>query len=153
MFWIKLCILLVGFIFAGILPWTVRKTIQHIKIDLKTQILSFLSNEHLYGKKIVKGYTRLLFISAILLYIFFWLLSKFYDLGNHEKLMRNIDICVTSLTLLTFIPHNLSPYNLNNLTPTLKRITHNLLAVLVFISIPGLIITYQLSILTKIPFL
>lgn len=153
MFWIKLFILLVGFTFAGLLPYTVKKTIRHTKINLKTQTLSFLSNKSLYGKKHVKEYTRLLFSSAILLYIFFWLLSKFYDLGGYEKLMRDTDICFASLALLAFVPHNINPYSLENLKPTLQRIMHNLLAVVVFLSIPGLIITYQLLILTKIPFL
>ncbi len=153
MFWIKLGILLIGFLFAGILPGAVRKSIQHIKIDLNTQTLSFLSNKSLYGKEYAKGYKRLLFASSILLYGFFWLLSEFYDLGQHEKLMQYIDICVVSLTLLAFVPHNLKPYSLDNFTPALQRFFHNLLAVVVFLSIPALIVTYQFAIIEHKQFL
>ncbi len=153
MIWIKLGILLIGFANAGILPYSIAKALNHVNFDLKNQTLSFLSNKSLYGEKFVKGYKFLLFATAILTYTFFWLLTRFYDLGEFEKLMQYIDLGFASLVLLAFVPHNLKPYSLKNLTPTLQRLIHNLLAVVVFFSLPLLIITFQASILPEIKFL
>ncbi|MFA6334222.1 MAG: hypothetical protein WCX48_01535 [Bacteroidales bacterium] len=153
MIWIKLGIILTGFIYAGILPYVTKKTIQHIDIDLSTQTLSFLSNKNLYGKKYVKGYKRLLFATAILVYIFFWLLTEFYDLGKYELLMRYIDYSAALLTLLAFIPHNIQPYSLKHLKMTIQRLMHNLLAVVVFLVLPTLIVIFQITVLPKEQFL
>ena len=73
MIWIKLGILLISFIYAGWLPYTVKKNIQHIDFDLNKYTLSFLSNKNLFGDTYVKAYKRLLFATAILNYLFFWL--------------------------------------------------------------------------------
>jgi hypothetical protein len=89
----------------------------------------------------------MLFITAILTYIFFWLMTWFYNLGAYEKLMRNIDICFASITLLAFLPHNLRPVSLKSLAPSLQRILHNLLAVVVFIALPLLIISFQVTLM------
>ena len=153
MMWIKLGILLIGFSNAALLPYSIRKALDHITFDLRNQTLSFLSNKALFGDKFVKGYKWLLFATAILTYTFFWLLTKFYDLGEYEKLLQYIDLGFASLVLLAFVPHNLQPYSLKSLTPTLQRIMHNLLAVVVFLSLPGLIITFQAAILPEIMFL
>lgn len=149
MIWIKLGILLIGFTNAALLPYSIKKALEHVKIDLKKQTLSFFSNKSLYGKRFVKGYKVLLFTTAILTYLFFWLLTLYYDLGEYEKLMGYIDLGFTLLTLLAFVPHNLQPYSLKSLSPSLQRLMHNLLAVLVFISLPSLIITFQASLLSQ----
>ena len=153
MIWIKLGILLIGFTYAGLLPYSIRKVLEHVNFDLKNQTLSFFSNKTLYGEKFVKGYKFLLFTTAILTYTFFWLLTQYYDLGEFEKLMQYIDLGFASLVLLAFVPHNLQPYSLKRLTPSLQRFSHNLLAVVVFFSLPGLIITFQTAILPEIMFL
>lgn len=153
MIWIKLGILLIGFVYAGLLPYSIGKALNHVSFDLKNQTLSFFSNKSLYGEKFVKGYKFLLFATAILTYTFFWLLTRFYDLGEFEKLMQYIDLGFASLVLLAFVPHNLKPYSLKSLTPSLQRLIHNLLAVVVFFSLPLLIITFQVSILPEIKFL
>lgn len=153
MIWIKLGILLIGFANAALLPYSIGKALHHVSFDLKNQTLSFLSNKTLYGEKFVKGYKLLLFTTAIFTYTFFWLLTRFYDLGEFERLMQYIDLGFASLVLLAFVPHNLKPYSLKSLTPTLQRIIHNLLAVVVFISLPLLIITFQATILPEIKFL
>jgi hypothetical protein len=153
MIWIKLGILLTGFLFAGLLPYSVKKALRHIDFDLNRQTLSFLSNRKLYGKQYQRGYSRLLFASAILIYAFFWLLSKFYDLGEYEKLMRYIDYSFAFLTLLAFVPHNIKPYSIHNFGYSLQRLTHNFLAICVFLALPGLIIVFQYQILPEIRFL
>lgn len=153
MIWIKLGILLIGFANAGLLPYSIGKALHHVNFDLKNQTLIFLSNKTLYGERLVKGYKVMLFTTGILTYTFFWLLTRFYDLGEFEKLMQYIDLGFASLVLLAFVPHNLKPYSLKSLTPTLQRLIHNLLAVVVFFSLPLLIITFQASILPELKFL
>ena len=146
---IKLGILLVGFTYAGVLPYAVKRSIQHINFDLKKYTLSFLSNKNLYGKKYVRAYKRLLFATAILNYLFFWLLSLYYDLGEYERFMRQIDYSFAVLALLAFVPHNIYPFRLENLKTNLQRVTHNLLAVIVFLSLPTLVILFQTAILSE----
>lgn len=153
MFYIKLGILLIGFIQAGLLPHFIKKALEHVKLDLNNQTLSFLSNKDLYGERFVKGYKRLLFTTAILTYMFFWFLTEFYNLGTHNKLLQYIDLGFASLALLAFVPHNLRPYSLKNLSLYLQRALHNILSVVVFLSLPALIITFQISILPEIKFL
>ena len=130
--WIKFGILSIGYITVGLLPNAVEKSLQHVAIDIQEQTLSFLSNESLYGKAFERGYTVLLFTMAILLYTFFWLLTKYYNLGKHDRLMRTITYTFVSLALLAFVPHNIEPYSWYNLAPSLQRMLHNLLAVVVF---------------------
>lgn len=103
---IKLGILLVGLFYAGLLPFAVIRTLQHLDFDLEEYTLSFLSNQILYDQKYVKGYKRLLFTLAILNYLFFWLLSKFYDLGENELYMQQVKYSFVVLVLLAFLPHN-----------------------------------------------
>ncbi|MDD2584747.1 MAG: hypothetical protein PHE99_07400 [Bacteroidales bacterium] len=153
MVWIKLGILLIGFINAALLPYSINKALTHVKFDIKKQTLSFFSNKSLYGQRLVKGYKIMLFTTAILTYIFFWLLTLYYDLSEYEKLVGYIDLGFTLLTLLAFVPHNLQPYSLKTLPPTLQRFMHNVLAVLVFIALPSLIITFQSTLLPKVMFL
>ncbi|SMO45368.1 hypothetical protein SAMN06265379_101894 [Saccharicrinis carchari] len=153
MIWIKLGILLIGFVYAGLLPYSIHKALAHVSFDLEKHTLSFFSNKTLYGDKFVKGYKWLLFATAILTYAFFWLLTKYYNLGQYERLMRYIDLGFASLALLAFVPHNLKPYSLKSLAPALQRFMHNVLAVVVFLTLPALIITFQVAIITEIKFL
>ena len=153
MIFTKLGILLIGFLQAGLLPKAIEKALEHVKLDLKNQTLSFLSNKSLYGDKLVKGYKWLLFSTAILTYGFFWFLTQYYDLGEYDKLMQYIDLGFASLALLAFVPHNLKPYSLRSLAPSLQRLLHNLLSVVVFLSLPTLIITFQVAILPEAKFL
>lgn len=60
-----------------------------------------------------------------------------------------MDICVASLTLLAFVPYDMSPYSLKNISNTLQRLVHNILGLTVFISITILIISFQSIILKK----
>ena len=143
MIFTKLGILLIGFAHASLLPYAIKKALEHVKLDLKKQTLSFLSNKSLYGDKLVKGYKWMLFSTALLTYAFLWLLTQYYDLGENDKLMQYIDLGFASLALLAFVPHNLKPYSLKSLAPSLQRLMHNLLSVVVFISLPALIITFQ----------
>lgn len=153
MIWIKLGILLIGFANAALLPYSINKALDHVKFDLKNQTLSFFSNKSLYGERLVKGYKIMLFTTAILTYIFFWLLTLYYNLVSYDKLLGYIDLGFLLLTLLAFVPHNLKPYSLRTLSPTIQRLMHNLLAALVFIALPSLIITFQSTLLPEILFL
>lgn len=67
--------------------------------------------------------------------------------------MQYIDLGFASLALLAFVPHNLKPYSLRNLSLFIQRILHNLLAVVVFLSLPALIVTFQVAILPESNFL
>ena len=153
MLYTKLGILLIGFIQAGLLPYFIQKALRHVSLDLDKQTLSFLSNKGLYGSRFVKGYKRLLFTTAILTYLFFWFLSEYYQLGEYNRLMQYIDLGFASLALLAFVPHNLKPYSFRNLSLSVQRILHNLLAVVVFLSLPALIITFQIAVLPESTFL
>ncbi len=150
---IKLGILLVGFFYAGVLPYSVKRSIEHIEFDLKKYTLSFLSNKSLYGKTYVRGYTRLLFAVAILHYLFFWLLSKFYDLGENERFMQYIDYSFAFLAMLAFVPHNIFPYSRKRILTSFQRFFHNVLAVVVFLTLPTLIILFQIAVLPNLRFL
>ncbi|HPW77921.1 MAG: hypothetical protein BWX62_00114 [Bacteroidetes bacterium ADurb.Bin037] len=153
MIWIKLGILIIGFIYAGLIPFTVRRVVRQIDFDLHEQTLSFLSNKTLYDKKFRKGYTRLLFATAILHYAFFWLLSKHYNLGEHETYMQYITYSFAFFTLLAFVPHNIKPYSFSRLSSTLQRLLHNMLAAVVFLSLPTLIVLFQTAVMETMPFL
>jgi len=150
---IKVGILIIGFIFAAILPYSLKKSLKHINIDLKKYTLSFLTIKKLYGNKYIKNYRKLLFIIALLLYIYFWLLVEHYDIKKHKNLLKIIDICVTSLTLLAFVPYDMNPYSIKNLSNTLQRLFHNLLSLTVFLSILILTVTFQNIIIKKYLFL
>lgn len=149
----KLGILLIGFVYAGLLPYTVRKTVLNIGFDLRNETLSFLSNKSLYARKYVRGYKRLLFVTAILTYVYFWLLSKFYGLGKNGFFLQLINYSFVFLTLLAFVPHNTIPYSKKAIWPTVQRLVHNILAVLVFITLSALIIIFQVGILPDMYFL
>ena len=153
MIWIKLGILLIGFVHAGLLPYFVRKALEHVNFDLNNDTLSFFSNKNLYSDTFVKGYKWLLFTTAILTYIFFWLLTEYYNLGEYGKLMQYIDLGFASLALLAFVPHNLNPYSLKSLRLSLQRLIHNLLAIVVFLSLPTLIVAFQAVIISEFKFL
>ncbi|MEO9003816.1 MAG: hypothetical protein ABI288_03720 [Ginsengibacter sp.] len=79
----------------------------------------------------------------------FWLLTEYYDLGEYDKLRRYIDLGFASLAALAFVPHNIRPSNLKSLPKSLQRFLHNLLAVVVFLSLPTLVVTFQISIITE----
>jgi hypothetical protein len=145
--------LLIGFAQASLLPYAIKRALKHVKLDLEKYTLSFLSNKSLYGKKLVKGYKWLLITTALLTYAFFWLLTEYYDLGEYDRLMRYIDLGFASLALLAFVPHNIKPYSLKSLAPSLQRFLHNLLAIVVFLSLPALIITFQALIIPEAQFL
>ena len=150
---IKLGILLVGFVYAGLLPYVIRKVLQHIDIDLNVRTLSFLGNKSLYDPKYAKAYKRLLFAAALITYLFFWLLSRYYNLGRYEAFMQYIDYSFALITLLAFIPHNIEPYSLKTPGPTIRRLLHNLLAVFLFLALPILIFLFQFAILDDYRFL
>lgn len=153
MIWIKLGILIIGFIYSGVLPFTVKRTLRQISFNLKEQTLSFLSNKSLYGKRFTRGYKRLLFITALLHFAFFWLLSKYYDLGDNETYMQYTTYSFALLTLLAFVPHNIHPYSFKKLSTTIQRLLHNLLGVVVFLTLPTLIIVFQAAIMESQLFL
>lgn len=123
MIFTKLGILLIGFAQASLLPYAIKKALQHVKLDLKNETLSFLSNKSLYGNTFVKGYKWMLFGTAIFTYVFFWLLTQYYDLGQHTKLMQYIDLGFASLALLAFVPHNLKPYSFKSLRQNITAFT------------------------------
>jgi hypothetical protein len=153
MIWIKLGILIIGFIYSGVLPFTVKRTLRQINFNLKEQTLSFLSNKSLYGKRFTRGYKRLLFITALLHFAFFWLLSKYYDLGDNETYMQYTTYSFALLTLLAFVPHNIHPYSFKKLSTTIQRLLHNLLGMVVFLTLPTLIVVFQAAIMESQPFL
>lgn len=150
--WIKFGLALISYVTVGLLPYAVKKSLQHVQLNLHEQTLSFLSNEQLYGKAFERGYTVLLFTMAILLYAFFWLLTKYYRLGKHDRLMRRITYTFAGLALLAFVPHNVEPYSWQSFGLSLQRLLHNLLAVVVFVSVPVLIASFQLSIIKQLRF-
>jgi hypothetical protein len=57
------------------------------------------------------------------------------------------------LTLLAFVPHNMKPYSFKNLSSSMQRLLHNLLAVVVFLTLPLLIVIFLTAIVNSLPFL
>lgn len=153
MFWIKFGILIIGFIYAGILPYTVYKAIKSVGFDPQQKTLSHISIKGEYGSKYHRGYTYLMFATAILTYFFFWLLTEIYNLGEFDKIITYIDYSCGSLLILAFIPFNLVPYEKGNLWPNIKRIFHNILAVFVFLSLAALIILFNIALCDRYPLL
>jgi len=147
MTWIKIGILIIGALYAILLPYIVYKTIIGIKFDPYTYTLSFLSNKSLYSKNTARGYTRLLLITAALHYMFFWLLTEYYFLGAEERYLKYIDYSSMAITMLGLLRHNMLPYSFKTLRAALQRAGHNIVAVLVFLLVPGLIIIFQILIL------
>ena len=45
MIWIKLGILIIGFIYAGFIPLTLRKVLRRLAFNLREETLSFLSDK------------------------------------------------------------------------------------------------------------
>ncbi|MGE5347935.1 MAG: hypothetical protein ACM3NP_01530 [Actinomycetota bacterium] len=107
----------------------------------------------MYDPRYARAYKRLLFAAALLTYLFFWLLSRYYNLGRYEAFMQYIDYSFTLITLLAFIPHNIEPYSLKTPGPTIRRLLHNLLAVFVFLALPTLIILFQIAVMDDYRFL
>ncbi len=58
MIWIKLGILIIGFIYAGFIPLTLRKVLRKLAFNLHEETLSFLSDKSQYDKRIARGYTK-----------------------------------------------------------------------------------------------
>lgn len=151
--WLKLGLLLSGFFFAGLLPYSIRQALKHVKIDLNSRTLSYLSNKRLYGNDSLRAYKWMLFGMAFSTLIFFRLLIEFYDLHSFENLLSYADYLAIFLICLAFIPHNIQPISIHHLKKSLQRILHNMLSLLVFILLPMLIITFQLKLLHDAPFL
>jgi len=147
--WLKLGILVTGFCYAGLLPYSLRKTLSHTKIDLKSRTLSYLSNKHLYGRKYLMGYKWMLFAMSLLTLVFFRLLIDYYELHTNEALLSYIDYSFIFLLVLSFLPHNMQAASLKHLGRYMVRLLHNLMAVLVFLSLPALIITFQIALLDE----
>lgn len=141
--WIKIGILVIGALYVLILPYTVYKTIVRLGFNVRQYTLSYLSNRSLYDKKTVHGYTWLLLATAVLHYAFFWLLIRYYDLGWDPKLLSYLDYSVLFLTLLACCHHNMLPLSFKTFGKTFQRIAHNIFAVVVFLSLPALIIVFQ----------
>lgn len=153
MFWVKLGILLIGSLFALLLPYVVYKTVNDVRLNLRKYTLSFLSNRELYGEPKAKGYTWLLLITAFLLYLYFALLTDYYLLGAEERLLTYINYSVAGLALLACVRHNMIPYSFKTFRAAIQRLGHNLFAVVVFLSLPGLIITFQSLVIGEYLFL
>jgi len=94
-----------------------------------------------------------LFITALLHYAFFWLLSHYYDLGQNEVYMQYMLYSFVLLTLLAFVPHNMKPYSFKSLSSSMQRLLHNLLAFVVFLTLPVLIVIFLTAINSTLPFL
>lgn len=153
MFWIKLSILIIGFSYAVILPYTIYKVMKSLEFNPRTHTLSYISIKEIYGKKYHTGYTYLLFLAAILNYAFFWLLTEIYDLYEFDDIVKYIDSSCFFLVILSFIPFNLVPYKKENIRYNLKRIFHNIFAAFVFVSLTILIIIFNLILLGRFPLL
>ena len=151
--WIKLGILLTGFFYAGFLPHTLRKTLRHTEIDLNKWTISYLSNKRIYGRVYLRGYKWMMFAMAVSCLVFFRLLVEFYDLHARENLLNYADYTAIFLISLAFLPHNMQPISFRHLGRSLQRILHNIMALLVFITLPALIITFHIAILTELPVL
>jgi hypothetical protein len=153
MSWIKIGIIIIGALYVLILPYAVYKTIVRLGFDIRKYTLSYLSNSSLYDKKTVEGYTFLLLATAVLHYAFFWLLIRYYDLGEHRQILTWLDYSALFLTLLACIHHNMLPLSFKTLRKTLLRIGHNIFAVVVFLALPTLIIVFQSLIIDTHPVL
>lgn len=144
-------ILIIGFIYAGFIPLTLRKVLRRLAFNLREETLSFLSDKTQYDKRIARGYTKLLLLTALLHYAFFWLLSRYYNLGEHETYMLYTSYTFAFMALLAFVPHNMKPYSFRNLSSTLQRAIHNLLAFVVFFTLPLLIVLFLTAVIHTYP--
>ncbi len=149
MLWIKIGIIVIGSLYALLIPYVVHKALQNYIIDLKLHTLSFLSNKVLYGKKSVRGYKLLLLVTAMLHYVFFWLLARYYYLGENERYLLYVDYTFAAFTLLALVPHNMMPYSFKTLKSTVRRLLHNIMALVIFILLPTLIITFQTAVIAS----
>lgn len=81
--------------------------------------------------------------------------SKKYNnhVGEHERYMQYTDYSFGVMTLLAFVPHNMSPFSLKKPVASFHRLFHNLLAGMVFLMLPTLIVTFQIAIMEDLPFM
>ncbi len=143
MIWTKIGIIIIGSLYSLLLPYAVYRAIVGTKLDIRESTLSYLSNKMLYDRKLNIGYTVLLLATALLQYLFFWLLSQYYFPGPEKKLLTYLDYSVAGLTLLACTHHNMLPLSFRTLRAALLRIGHNVFAVAVFVLLPALIIVFQ----------
>jgi len=153
MFWVKVGIIIVGSLYALLLPYVIYRAVESVKIDLNSYTLSFLSNKRIYNKTTAKGYTRLLLVIALVHYIFFSLLTRYYFLGEEERYLNYVNYSSLFLTLLGCVRHNILPYSFKTLRAAILRIGHNILAVIVFLVLPALIISFQTLIVDEHKFI
>ena len=145
--WKDILILVICLLSSVILPIMIYESLRKIRFNPEKETLSFLSNHKLFGKKMSEGYTEVLFVTAILTFFFFWLLLKKLDFQSDQSIWEWIIISIGSLILLAFARHNADPFNWHNLYMNIIRTLHNILAVIVFISLPVLIVKFDLFLL------
>lgn len=145
--WKDILIIFVCLLSSVILPLMIYESLKKIRFNPEKETLSFLSNHKLFGKKMSDGYTEVLFVTAVLSFFFFWLLIRKLNFQNDQTIWEWIIISLGSLILLAFARHNTDPFNWRNLYQNIIRTLHNILAVIVFISLPVLIVKFDLFLL------
>lgn len=143
MTWIKIGILVIGALYAILLPYAVYKTLKAIKFDPKKYTLSFLSNKEIYSLRMAKGYTRILIATAVIHHVFFLLLTEYYFLEEDGRFLKIVSYSSFALLMLGLLRHNILPYSFKTLRATIQRLSHNIAAAVVFILLPLLIIIFQ----------
>ncbi|HQQ81489.1 MAG TPA: hypothetical protein PLV18_08940, partial [Bacteroidales bacterium] len=70
----------------------------------------------------------------------------------HESYMQYLTYSFFFFTLLAFVHHNIRPYSFRRLSSTLQRLAHNMVAIVVFLTLPILIVLFQAAIIENMPF-
>lgn len=141
--WIDLGIIVITLLSSLMLPYIVYDRIKTISFNPENQTLSYLGNRRLFGKKMSEGYTEVLFVIAILTLGFFWLLIHKFNFTNHNVIWEWLILAVVSIILLALVHHNMQAFSRKNFYLNLIRILHNVVAVLVFISLPVLMYKFD----------
>lgn len=136
-------IIIISLLSSIIIPYIIYRKIKSTKFDPEKETLSYLSNKTLFGRKMSEGYTEVLFALAIFTLVFFWLLIKKLNFTADHAIWEWLIIAIFSLILLAFAHHNMVPFKRQNLYLNIIRIIHNLLAAMVFISLPVLMIRFD----------
>nr|NQU89152.1 DUF998 domain-containing protein [Bacteroidota bacterium] len=140
---INISILSISALSSIIIPFIIYHRVRDIHFDPRKETLSFMSNRSLFGKKMSEGFTEVLFVTGILTFAFFWLMIRKLGFANDHKIWEWLIISTISTILLAFAHHNIIPFRIRNIYPNIIRIIHNILAVIVFISLPILILWFD----------
>lgn len=150
---LKAGLFITSFLYAGLIPWFLKKTIREKQLDCHLNTISFLSNREYFDKITARKYSFHMLLLATFSMLHFWLLAKHYNLGEHDSLISVIGFCYINFLMLALLPHNKRPFELKNIGYNIVRTLHLLASVVTFLSLLATMFVFQYLVIEAHPFL